>query len=147
SDSDIFSISPDRSLASAISVEENRRQELVEYLESQKDTLLDQWMSLIEEKSDPEEGIQIDTLHILLPAIIEYLDKLIEKPLQLAINTIFESTQMDSDRRADLERACYCFIKAVNSVLLNANLVPHVLFALDNLVRRAVEVMVGYIRP
>lgn len=73
---------------------------------------------------------------------------------------------MDSDSRTDLERSFYFFIKAVsdefsriivkylknsfqaNSVLMSQNSrAPHVLFALDNVIRRVVEYLVSLIRP
>lgn len=55
---------------------------------------------------------------------------------------------MNSDARTDLERSFYFFIKATNNVLSSKNdLPPHVLFALDNVIRRVVENLVSLIRP
>ena len=56
--------------------------------------------------------------------------------------------RMHSDARTDLERSFYFFIKATNNVLAEkSNLPPHVLFALDNAIRRVTEHLVGLIRP
>jgi hypothetical protein len=47
-----------------------------------------------------------------------------------------------------MERSFYLFIKAANTVLSSKNcLSPHVLFALDNVIRRVAEHLVGLIRP
>ena len=61
---------------------------------------------------------------------------------------ICDTSTMHSDARTDLERSFYLFIKATNNVLAEkSNLPPHVLFALDNAIRRVTEHLVGLIRP
>lgn len=61
---------------------------------------------------------------------------------------ICDMSTMNTDARTDLERSFYFFIKATNSVLAaKSNLPPHVLFALDNAIRRVTEHLVAMIRP
>lgn len=74
-------------------------------------------------------------------------------PLDFQIHFCFadgicDMSTMHSDARTDLERSFYLFIKATNNVLTEkSNLPPHVLFALDNAIRRVTEHLVGLIRP
>ncbi|CAF1317602.1 unnamed protein product [Rotaria sordida] len=54
---------------------------------------------------------------------------------------------MDSDLRIDLERSFYLFVKAANNVLSSRNFQPpQVLFALNTVIRRIVEQLIGLIR-
>ncbi|CAF3637987.1 unnamed protein product, partial [Rotaria sp. Silwood2] len=54
-----------------------------------------------------------DKLRILLLGICEYLEDSNEHALQAALDQICDKSELDSDSRTDLERACYLFIKAV----------------------------------
>jgi hypothetical protein len=104
-------------------------------------------MDLIDEKNETEL-LTIDKLRILLSGICEYLEDLTEHSLRSAIDEICDNRKLDSNSRTDLERSFYLFIKATNTVLSSKNgLSPHVLFALDNIIRRVTEHLVGLIRP
>jgi hypothetical protein len=111
-----------------------------------REDLLGQWMDLIDDKNETEL-LTIDKLRILLSGICEYLEDLNERSLQTALDLICDNSKPDSDARTDLERSFYLFIKATNTVLSSKNgLSPHVLFALDNIIRRVAEHLVGLIR-
>ncbi|CAF1031276.1 unnamed protein product [Rotaria sordida] len=142
-------LEPARGLEAQISIDDRRRSELMHILRDNdsREDLLGQWMDLIDEKNETEV-LTIDKLRILLLGICEYLEDSNERSLQNALDQICDKSELDSDSRTDLERACYLFIKAANAVLSSKNgLPPHVLFALDNMIRRVVEHLVGLIRP
>ncbi|UJR22105.1 hypothetical protein I4U23_025170 [Adineta vaga] len=142
-------LEPAKSLEPQISIDDRRRSELMNILRDNdsREDLLGQWMDLIDEKNETEV-LTIDRLRILLSGICEYLEDLNEHSLQLALEQICDNSKLDSDSRTDLERSFYLFIKATNTVLSSKNgLPPHVLFALDNVIRRVAEFLVGFIRP
>ncbi|CAF3618392.1 unnamed protein product [Rotaria sp. Silwood1] len=140
---------PARLLEPQISIDNCRRSELMHILRDNdsREDLLGKWMDLIDEKNETEI-LTIDKLRILLSGICDYLEDSNEQYLRTALDKICAKTDLNSDTRTDLERACYLFIKATNIVLSCKNgLPPHVLFALDNVIRRVAEHLVGLIRP
>ncbi|CAF2127693.1 unnamed protein product [Rotaria magnacalcarata] len=142
-------LEPARGLDPQISIDDRRRTELMNILRDNdsREDLLGQWMDLIDEKNETEV-LTIDKLRVLLSGICEYLEDSSELSLQAALDKICDKSELDSDSRTDLERSCYLFIKATNAVLSSKNsLPPHVLFALDNVIRRVAEHLVGLIRP
>ncbi|CAF4592052.1 unnamed protein product [Rotaria sp. Silwood1] len=148
-DEDGMFFEPARILTDQISIDDRRRSELANFLrdEESRAYLVNQWMSLIEEKSETEQ-LTTKKLSILLDGICDYLDQGNVGSLENALDQICDRTNMDSALRIDLERSFYFFIKAANNVLSSRNLqAPHVLFALDNIMRRVAEHLVGLIRP
>ncbi|CAF0773124.1 unnamed protein product [Adineta ricciae] len=142
-------LEPAKSLEPQVSIDDRRRSELMNIIRDNdsREDLLGQWMDLIDEKNETEV-LTIDKLRILLSGICEYLEDLNERSLQIALEQICDNSTLDSDSRTDLERSFYLFIKATNTVLSSKNgLPPHVLFALDNVIRRVAEHLVGFIRP
>ncbi|CAF4099468.1 unnamed protein product, partial [Rotaria sp. Silwood2] len=140
---------PARNITTQISIDDCRRTELASFLRDKeiRVDLINQWMVLIEEKNETER-LNIRELLILLDGICDYLDQGNVDSLGHALDQICDRTKMDSDLRIDLERSFYFFIRAANNVLSSRNLqAPHVLFALDNIMRRIAEHLVGLIRP
>ncbi|CAF1581908.1 unnamed protein product [Adineta steineri] len=147
-DSGNMSFEPARSLAAQVSLDDCRRYELANILRDKpnREMLIGQWMYLIEEKQETEI-LNIAKLLILLSGICDYLDKGNVDSLENALDKVCDRTSMDDDLRIDLERSFYLFIKAANNVLTTRNILPpHVLFALDNIIRRIAEHLVGLIR-
>ncbi|CAM4785220.1 unnamed protein product [Rotaria magnacalcarata] len=139
---------PARDLTAQVSIDDRRRCELANILRDNdsREALIGQWMSLIEEKSETEL-LNIDKLLILLTGILDFLDQGCVEALEDSLDNICDRANMDSDIRIDLERSFYLFIKAANNVLSSRNILPpHVLFALDNIIRRVAENLVGLIR-
>ncbi|CAF3855536.1 unnamed protein product, partial [Rotaria sp. Silwood1] len=148
-DDDGMVFEPARNLAPQVSIDDCRRLELANILRDKesREALIGQWMFLIEEKNETEL-LNIEKLLILLAGICDYLDQANANSLEHALDQICNRTTMDSDLRIDLERSFYLFVKAANNVLSSRNFQPpHVLFALDNVIRRIVEQLVGLIRP
>jgi len=140
---------PSRVFTPQPSLDDGRRAELANILRDNesRENLLGQWMDLIDEKNETEI-LTIEKLRVLLSAICKYLESLSPDVLKAALNEICDMSTMNSDARTDLERSFYLFIKAMNSVLAaKSNLPPHVLFALDNAIRRVTEHLVAMIRP
>ncbi|CAF4364030.1 unnamed protein product [Rotaria sp. Silwood2] len=112
---------PARNVASQVSIDDCRRLELANILRD-------------------KESREAEKLLILLAGICDYLDQGNADSLKHALDQICNGTTMDSDLRIDLERSFYLFVKAANNVLSSRNFQPpHVLFALDNAIRRIVE--------
>ncbi|CAF1115567.1 unnamed protein product [Rotaria sordida] len=109
-------LEPARGLEAQISIDDRRRSELMHILRDNdsREDLLGQWMDLIDEKNETEV-LTIDKLRILLLGICEYLEDSNERSLQNALDQICDKSELDSDSRTDLERACYLFIKATIS--------------------------------
>ncbi|UJR26998.1 hypothetical protein I4U23_008305 [Adineta vaga] len=148
SDSGNMIFEPSRKLSAQVSIDDRRRLELATIFgdEDNEEMLIDHWMSLIEEKKETNL-LDTDKLSILLSGIRNYLTKENADSLKNALDMICNSTPIDENLRIDLERSFYLFIKAANTVLSTKNdLPPHVLFALDNIIRRIAEHFVGFIR-
>ncbi|CAF0791592.1 unnamed protein product [Adineta ricciae] len=131
-----------------ISVDDRRRSQLATIFrdEDNEEMLIDNWMSFITEKRETNL-LNEDKLAILLDGICDYLDKENADSLKQALDKICGETTIDEHLQMDLEQSFYLFIRAANSVLSQINdLPPYVLFALDNIVRRIAEQLVGFIR-
>ncbi|CAF0727583.1 unnamed protein product [Rotaria sordida] len=147
SDEDSMFSDPARDLATQISIDDRRRLKLANLLRDKdnRTALINQWLSLIEEKRETDL-LDIKKLLILFDGICDYLDHGNVYALGNTLDQICDRTTMDSDLRIDLERSFYFFIKAANNVLSRHRLPPHDLFALDNIMRRIAEDLVGLIR-
>lgn len=67
--------------------------------------------------------------------------------ITMAIRTLKEELDFDSNAINHLHLAIYLFQTAVNEVLRMHSIKPHWMFALDNLVRNAVQAAITVLSP
>jgi mitogen-activated protein kinase kinase kinase 5 len=67
--------------------------------------------------------------------------------LEQAITTLKEELDFDTKAINELHTAIYMFHEAVNVVLRMHSIKPHWMFALDNLVRTAVQAAITVLSP
>lgn len=80
-------------------------------------------------------------------ALKEYIMLPDREGLERAITTLKEELDFDSDAINQLHLAIYLFQEAVNVILRMHSIKPHWMFALDNLVRTAVQAAITVLSP
>lgn len=80
-------------------------------------------------------------------ALKEYIMSPDREGLERAITTLKEELDFDSDAINQLHLAIYLFQEAVNVILRMHSIKPHWMFALDNLVRTAVQAAITVLSP
>lgn len=87
-------------------------------------------------------------LETLRCALKDYImDSKKEDGIVRAIRTLKEELDFDSNAINELHSAIYMFQEAVNVVLRMHSIKPHWMFALDNLVRGAVQAAITVLSP
>lgn len=86
-------------------------------------------------------------LEMLRCALKEYIMDQNRSVIEQAIITLKEELDFDSNAINELHSAIYMFQEAVNAVLRMHSIKPHWMFALDNLVRNAVQAAITVLSP
>ncbi|XP_058064668.1 mitogen-activated protein kinase kinase kinase 15-like, partial [Anopheles bellator] len=105
------------------------------------------WLEKIE--SDRKEKVVITRAHLetLLNALRRYIAEQRKETLEQAIAQLKEQLDFDSTAIDHLHLALYSFQDAVITVLRSHNIKPHWMFALDNLVKSAVQAGIMILSP
>uniref|UniRef100_A0AAG5DVK9 mitogen-activated protein kinase kinase kinase n=1 Tax=Anopheles atroparvus TaxID=41427 RepID=A0AAG5DVK9_ANOAO len=105
------------------------------------------WLGRIE--SDRKEKVVITRAHLetLLVALRKYIAEQRKETLEQAIAQLKEQLDFDSTAIDHLHLALYSFQDAVITVLRSHNIKPHWMFALDNLVKSAVQAGIMILSP
>ncbi|XP_052870706.1 mitogen-activated protein kinase kinase kinase 15-like, partial [Anopheles cruzii] len=105
------------------------------------------WLEKIE--SDRKEKVVITRAHLetLLNALRRYIAEQRKETLEQAIGQLKEQLDFDSTAIDHLHLALYSFQDAVITVLRSHNIKPHWMFALDNLVKSAVQAGIMILSP
>lgn len=80
-------------------------------------------------------------------ALRDYIAEQNQEVIVTAIRTLKEELDFDSTAINHLNLAIYLFQTAVNEVLRMHSIKPHWMFALDNLVRNAVQAAITILSP
>ncbi|ETN67846.1 mitogen activated protein kinase kinase kinase 5, mapkkk5, mekk5 [Anopheles darlingi] len=124
-----------------------RRTTLDKVLYHDVNKICEVWLDKIE--SDRKEKVVITRSHLetLLNALRRYITEQRKEALEQAIGQLKERLDFDSTAIDHLHLALYSFQDAVNTVLRSHNIKPHWMFALDNLVKSAVQAGIMILSP
>lgn len=126
-----------------------RRTTLVQVINSDIQLICDVWIHFINEHPSIQQPVVLteDHLRTLLYGLRDYLPEQNKDHISLAISSLKDELEYDAMVSSQLQLALLLFQDAVNSVLRNHNIKPHWMFALDNLVRSAVQAAITIISP
>lgn len=90
---------------------------------------------------------QQNHLESLMRGLRDYISEQNQEVITSAISKLKEELDFDSTAINQLHLAIYLFQNAVNEVLRMHSIKPHWMFALDNLVRNAVQAAITVLSP
>ncbi|KAL0831480.1 hypothetical protein ABMA28_002279 [Loxostege sticticalis] len=123
-----------------------RRLTLSRVLEQDSEKICSKWMLSVQQ----DFGNTLLTMHhleTLRLALKDYIMDQNRSVIEQAITTLKEELDFDSRAINELHAAIYMFQEAVNAVLRMHSIKPHWMFALDNLVRNAVQAAITVLSP
>ncbi|KAI8129196.1 Mitogen-activated protein kinase kinase kinase 15 [Lucilia cuprina] len=127
--------------------ESQRRTTLSKVLTTDESKICDLWLEKLHDEHSNIVAITKNELQKLLHGIREYIMNEKEKHLEACINSLKEELSYDAAALDHLHLALYSFQDAVISVLRLHSIKPHWMFALDNLVKQAVQACVMILSP
>ncbi|XP_021698706.1 mitogen-activated protein kinase kinase kinase 15 isoform X1 [Aedes aegypti] len=124
-----------------------RRATLHKVLEHDERKICQVWMEKI--VFDRKEAVDITQAHleILIKALRTYITEQKKEHLEAAISGLKKNLDFDSTGIDHLHLAMYRFQDAVITVLRSHNIKPHWMFALDNLVKSAIQAAIIILSP
>ncbi|CAK1540656.1 unnamed protein product [Leptosia nina] len=123
-----------------------RRLTLSRVLEQDSEKICSKWMLSIQQDFGTTV-LTMNHLETLRCALKEYITDQNRSVIEQAITTLKEDLDFDSNAINELHSAIYMFQEAVNVVLRMHSIKPHWMFALDNLVRNAVQAAITVLSP
>merc|ERR1719430_2491525 len=123
-----------------------RRSTLGRIMKDDKHNICATWHSLLL-KDVPDSCITIHHLATLMDGLKGYIPEQNQQTLEKAVSDLREALDYDGAKINHLQLALYLFQDAVNSVLRKHSIKPHWMFALDNLVRSAVQAAILVLSP
>lgn len=127
--------------------ESQRRTTLSKVLTTDESKICDLWLEKLNDEHSNIVAITKHELQKLLHGIREYIMNEKEKQLESCINGLKEELNYDATALDHLHLALYSFQDAVISALRLHSIKPHWMFALDNLVKQAVQACVMILSP
>ncbi|XP_076165507.1 apoptotic signal-regulating kinase 1 isoform X4 [Ptiloglossa arizonensis] len=123
-----------------------RRMTLTRVLTQDEAKICEVWMRGIHQ-AEGQTVLQTSQLVLLMRALRDYIAEQNHEVIVIAIRTLKEELDFDSTAINHLNLAIYLFQTAVNEVLRMHSIKPHWMFALDNLVRNAVQAAITVLSP
>ncbi|KAJ2950149.1 hypothetical protein O0L34_g11501 [Tuta absoluta] len=124
-----------------------RRLTLSRVLEQDSEKICSKWMLSVEQDFGGNSVLTMNHLETLRRALKDYIMDQNRSVIEQAITTLKEELDFDSNAINELHSAIYMFQEAVNAVLRMHSIKPHWMFALDNLVRNAVQAAITVLSP
>ncbi|XP_020288972.1 mitogen-activated protein kinase kinase kinase 15 isoform X3 [Pseudomyrmex gracilis] len=123
-----------------------RRMTLTRVLNQDEAKICEVWMRGIHQ-AEGHTVLQMSHLVLLMRGLRDYIAEQNQEVIVTAIRTLKEELDFDSTAINHLHLAIYLFQTAVNEVLRMHSIKPHWMFALDNLVRNAVQAAITVLSP
>ena len=128
--------------------ESQRRTTLSRVLTQDSDKIAEVWMSKISLNYFGQTiFLTKNILTSLINALKEYIANQNIDNIDITIQSLKEELDFDSSAINQLHFAVYLFQESVNEVLRSHSIKPHWMFALDNLVRNAVQAAITILSP
>ncbi|XP_046837882.1 mitogen-activated protein kinase kinase kinase 15 isoform X1 [Vespa crabro] len=123
-----------------------RRMTLTRVLSQDETKICEVWMRGIHQDVG-QTVLRMNHLILLMRGLKDYISEQNQEVIITAIRTLKEELDFDSTAINHLQLAIYLFQTAVNEVLRMHSIKPHWMFALDNLVRNAVQAAITVLSP
>ncbi|XP_043471010.1 mitogen-activated protein kinase kinase kinase 15 isoform X1 [Leptopilina heterotoma] len=123
-----------------------RRMTLTRVLSQDEKKICEVWMKSIHQDVG-QTVLRMGHLELLMRSLKDYISDQNQDVITTAIRTLKEELDFDSNAINHLQLAIYLFQTAVNEVLRMHSIKPHWMFALDNLVRNAVQAAITVLSP
>ncbi|XP_063990230.1 mitogen-activated protein kinase kinase kinase 15 isoform X2 [Diachasmimorpha longicaudata] len=123
-----------------------RRMTLTRVLSQDEATICEVWLRNIHQDVG-QTVLQMPHLELLMRGIRDYISDQNQEAIAGAFRTLKEELEFDSTTINHFHLAIYLFQTAVNEVLRMHSIKPHWMFALDNLVRNAVQAAITVLSP
>ncbi|XP_026732340.1 mitogen-activated protein kinase kinase kinase 15 isoform X2 [Trichoplusia ni] len=123
-----------------------RRLTLSRVLEQDSEMICSKWMLSVHQDFGTTV-LTMNHLETLRCALKDYIMDQDKSVIEQAITSLKEELDFDSNAINELHSAIYMFQEAVNAVLRMHSIKPHWMFALDNLVRNAVQAAITVLSP
>ncbi|XP_033214856.1 mitogen-activated protein kinase kinase kinase 15 isoform X1 [Belonocnema kinseyi] len=123
-----------------------RRMTLTRVLGQDETKICEVWMRSIHQDVG-QTVLRMSHLELLMRSLRDYISEQNQDVITSAIRTLKEELDFDSTAINHLQLAIYLFQTAVNEVLRMHSIKPHWMFALDNLVRNAVQAAITVLSP
>ncbi|XP_055852201.1 mitogen-activated protein kinase kinase kinase 15 isoform X2 [Episyrphus balteatus] len=124
-----------------------RRKTLFKVLENDEIQICDSWISKLETDNKNKLAIQKTDLCAMIRGLRQYIVDENKENLEKSISELKATLDFDTTAIDHLHLALYSFQEAVISVLRMHCIKPHWMFALDNLVKRAVQAGIMILSP
>ncbi|GAB0090482.1 Mitogen-activated protein kinase kinase kinase [Sergentomyia squamirostris] len=124
-----------------------RRTTLSKVLSNDEEKICDVWMDKLVSEHKVQIVINKSHLELIIRALRSYIIEQNREFLENAIGQLKKNLDFDSTAIDHLHLALYSFQDAVISVLRSHSIKPHWMFALDNLVKSAVQAGITVLSP
>ncbi|XP_076466646.1 mitogen-activated protein kinase kinase kinase 15-like isoform X5 [Babylonia areolata] len=125
-----------------------RRGTLVQIVSQDMDKICQVWLEILHRDATISHPKLTEThLKLLLTGMKCYILEQTQQSIREALDQLREEVQFDASALMEINLALYIAQEAVSCVLKTHNIKPHWMFALDNLIRGAVQVAIEILSP